>query len=191
MRKKKMARFDLNSYQDVQARLKALHAEHPDARIVTENLTTPQDRSVSTWVVKASLYLTAGDQAAGLPKATGHAFEIDGGTGANATAALENGETSAIGRCLRIAGIGDGPSRQEMEKANRGVTPKPPRDFLAEAEKMMNVSDLRELYTQAAAAGAPSEVLDRLKDYGKVLGATGEGDGTRASVPGSAKSRQK
>jgi hypothetical protein len=92
---------------------------------------------------------------------------------------------------LRIAGIGDGPSRQEMEKANRGVTPKPPRDFLAEAEKMMNVSDLRELYTQAAAAGAPSEVLDRLKDYGKVLGATGEGDGTRASVPGSAKSRQK
>jgi hypothetical protein len=179
-----MARFNLNEYQDVQARLNILHRDYPDARIITENLTTPADRSVSTWVVKASLYLNAGDQSLGLAKATGHAFEIDGGTGANQTAALENGETSAIGRCLRIAGIGEGASREEMAKANREVTPKPPVDWLKEADGILNVNDLRNLYTRAKAQGAPADVLEKLKDYANALNSTSEDSGTRGSVPG-------
>ena len=177
-----MARFNLSDYQDVQARLKILHEQHPDARIITENLTTVADRQVSTWVVKASLYLNAGDQSLGLAKATGHAFEIDGGTGANATAALENGETSAIGRCLRIAGIGDGPSKQEMAKANRGVTPQPAKDWLKEADKVMNIDAMRWLYAQAKEAGASAEVLEGLADRAKLLSAEGEDSGAGRGV---------
>lgn len=178
-----MARFNLNEYQDVQQRLNILHRDYPDARIITENLTTPADRSVSTWVVKASLFLNAGDQALGLVKATGHAFEIDGGTGANATAALENGETSAIGRCLRIAGIGEGASREEMAKANRGITPQPPTDWIAEAQGILNVDDLRSLYTRAKAQGATAEVLEQLKDYANALNTSSEDSGSNRSVP--------
>lgn len=160
-----MPRFNLENYQDVQSRLNALHKENPDARIVTENLTTPSDRSVLTWVVKASLYLTAGDQANGLAKATGHAFEIDGGSGANATAALENAETSSIGRCLRIAGIGEGPSREEMVKAN-----KPKIDnWVAQADSISDVTELRKLYAKAKAANQDAAVLKAIQDRAEAL----------------------
>lgn len=178
-----MARFNLSEYQDVQARLNILHRDYPDARIITENLTTVADRQVSTWVVKASLYLTAEDQALGLAKATGHAFEIDGGTGANATAALENGETSSIGRCLRIAGIGEGPSREEMAKANRQVTPQPAKDWLKEADKIMNIDAMRWLYAQAKESGASQEILEELIERARVLGAESESAGAGGSVP--------
>ena len=160
-----MPRFNLENYQDVQSRLNALHKEHPDARVVTENLTTPSDRSVLTWVVKASLYLTAGDQANGLAKATGHAFEIDGGTGANQTAALENAETSAVGRCLRLAGIGEGPSREEMVKAN-----KPQIDnWVTQADSISDVTELRKLYAKAKAANQDSAVLKAIQDRAEAL----------------------
>lgn len=186
-----MARFNLDDYPLVQERLSILHRDYPDARIITENLTTPADRSVSTWVVKASLYLNAGDQALGLVKATGHAFEIDGGTGANATAALENGETSAIGRCLRNAGIGDTPSKEEMAKANRGITPKPPTDWIAEAQGILNVDDLRSLYTRAKAQGATAEVLEQLKDYANALNTTSQDQRAVGSGKGSTSQRAK
>jgi hypothetical protein len=53
---------------------------------------------------------------------TGLAFEVDGGMGANQTAALENAETSAIGRALANCGFSGNKraSREEMAKANRG-----------------------------------------------------------------------
>lgn len=148
-----MPRFDLSNYQDVQSRLNALHKEYPDARIITENLTTPADRAVLTWVVKATLFLSAGDQANNLPKATGLAFEIDGGQGANLTSALENAETSSIGRCLRIAGIGNGASAEEMDKVNRGKSPAQSLDSISD------VTELRRFYAQRKAAGATEEEL--------------------------------
>lgn len=177
-----MPRFNLANYQDVQSRLNALHKEHPDARVVTENLTTASDRSVLTWVVKASLYLTAGDQANGLAKATGHAFEIDGGTGANQTAALENAETSAVGRCLRLAGIGEGPSQEEMAKANRGD------NWLTKADSISDITELRRVYANAKAAGADSETLATIQARAEALdsgskdsGAGGSSDSSKAN----------
>ena len=89
-----MARFNLEDYETVEERIKRFYEANEDGRITTENLTTDTDRATGTWIVKASVYLTAGDQANNLPKATGLAFEIDGGQGANQTSALENG-TSA------------------------------------------------------------------------------------------------
>jgi hypothetical protein len=169
-----MARFDLSKYATVAERIQLLYAQYPDARIVTENLTTLQDRSVSTWVVKASLFLSAEDQADGLVKATGHAFEVDGGSGANQTSALENAESSAVGRCLALAGWAANKdsnslaSAEEMQKVERGVTPAG-RNWLAEAETLAlgyNVDGLLALYQDAVAARVPADVLAQIKDYG-------------------------
>lgn len=168
-----MARFDLSKYATVAERIQLLYAEYPDARIVTENLTTSQDRSVSTWVVKASLFLSADDQAAGLVKATGHAFEVDGGSGANQTSALENAESSAVGRCLALAGWSANKdsnslaSAEEMRKVERGVTPVG-RDWLGEADRLAlayNIDGLRLLYTEAQAAKVSADTLAKIKAF--------------------------
>lgn len=177
-----MARFDLSNYQDVQSRLNALHKEHPDARIITENLTTATDRAALTWIVKATLYLTAGDQANNLAKATGLAFEIDGGQGANLTSALENAETSAIGRCLRIAGIGNGPSAEEMRKVNTGKSPAQSLDTISD------VTELRRFYAVRKAAGAPEEELVKIQLRAAELDSHSQDKGAgRSSNPGKAK----
>lgn len=171
-----MARFDLSKYATVAERIQLLYSEYPDARIVTENLTTLQDRQVSTWVVKATLFLSADDQMNGIPKATGHAFEVDGGSGANQTSALENAESSAVGRCLALAGWAANKeqnslaSAEEMQKVQRGITPVG-RDWLKEAEQMAlvyNVDGLLKLYADAQGARVPVDVLDKIREFGVV-----------------------
>ena len=178
-----MARFNLEDYETVEERIKRFYEANEDGRITTENLTTDTDRATGTWIVKASVYLTAGDQANNLPKATGLAFEVDGGQGANQTAALENGETSAIGRALANSGLSGNKrsSREEMAKVERGVTPKPVTDWVAKADAAKDIDKLRLVYAQAKAQGAPKEVLARIKARGESLSAGSEnpGDGTR------------
>ena len=178
-----MARFNLEDYETVEERIKRFYEANEDGRITTENLTTDTDRATGTWIVKASVYLTAGDQANNLPKATGLAFEVDGGQGANQTAALENGETSAIGRALANSGLSGNKrsSREEMAKVERGVTPKPVTDWLAKAEAAKDIDKIRLVYAQAKAQGAPKEVLARIKARGESLsaGSQNPGDGTR------------
>jgi hypothetical protein len=160
-----MTKFNLEDYETVEERIKRFYDEYSDGRIVTENLTTVEDRTVSTWVVMATVYLTAGDQAAGLPKATGLAFEVDGQGMAQKTAALETAETSAIGRCLANAGWSGNrrTTRTEMEKVERGVTPEPVRNWIAEAQALDDVDDLRLLWNEAKAANAPATILAKVK----------------------------
>lgn len=175
-----MARFNLEDYETVEERIRKFYEQYPDGRIVTNNLTTEADRSVSTWVVMASVFLTAGDQANNLPKATGLAFEVDGEGMAQKTAALETAETSAIGRCLANAGWSGNKraSRTEMEKADRGVTPKAPKKkWDAEADKIATVEGLRWLYSQAKAEGASPDQLERISERARLLDTGGEGKG--------------
>lgn len=176
-----MAKFNLDDYETVEERIRRFYKAHEDGRIITENLTTQADRSVSTWVVKASVFLTAGDQANNLPKATGLAFEVDGEGKAQETAALETCETSAIGRALANANFSGSKraSRTEMAKAERGVTPKPPvKNWVAEADKLSSVDGLRWLYAQAKVEGATSDQLERIQARAELLSAGGEGKGT-------------
>jgi hypothetical protein len=137
--------------------------------MITVNHTTPQDRAVGTWVVEARLYLNQEDQSRNLPKTTGWAFEVDGVGMANKTSALENAETSAIGRCLANYTFSGNKrvTREEMEKVARGQTPKlPTRDWMTEAGELAKAKDidkLRLLYSEAKTAKAPVEVLDWVK----------------------------
>jgi len=165
-------KFNLDDYETVEERIKKFYEANPDGRIITQNLTSVADRSASTWVVFASVFLSASDQANNLPKATGLAFELDGGMGANKTAALENAETSAIGRALANAGLSGNrrTTREEMEKVERGLTPEPVRDWEAEAARITELEELRALWNEAKRNNVAPAILSKIKKYADILG---------------------
>lgn len=112
--------FDLSQYETVDQRLEKFWAKYPDGAIITELVAHKDDR----FIFKASVYKTYADP---VPFATGYAEEIVTGRGVNSTSALENSESSAIGRALHTGGISkhsDGkprPSAEEMAKVNRAT----------------------------------------------------------------------
>lgn len=180
-----MARFNLEDYETVESRIKKFYELYPDGRILTKWLNEFRLHEASDiYIVRATIYLDAGDQANKLPKSTGLAVEISGTGGANNGSALENAETSAIGRALANMNLSGNKrtSREEMQKVERIAN----TDWLAEAEGILNVNDLRSLYTRAKAQGAPSEVLEKLKDYASALNTSEQDSGTRGSAKGSA-----
>jgi hypothetical protein len=160
-----MAQFNLADYETVEERIRRFYKDNKTGRIITDNITTLQDRQVSTWVVKASVYL---DDQTDKPKATCLAFEVDGQGMANKTSALENAETSAIGRALANAGYSGNKrtSRQEMEKVARGATPKATsKDWIAMATDLGNdIEGLRLLYSQAKTANAAPATLAKIQE---------------------------
>ena len=177
-----MARFNLDDYETVESRIKRFYEQFPDGRITTELETvyTVSAKEPNVWVVKASVYLSAGDQAAQLPKATGYASEVDGTGGANNGSALPNAETSSIGRCLANLGMSGNKraSREEMQRIETLSN----RDWVAEADKIADIVTLRWLYAEAKSAGVSGEQLERIQSRGKVLSASGEGQGADGSV---------
>ena len=190
-------KFDLSKYSTVAERLAQFHKDHEDGRIVTELLSPsdyePAGNGARTWVIKTCIYLTAGDQANNLPKATGHAFEIEGGAGANATSALENGESSSLGRALMICNYSMNKepnalaSREEMEKVQRGSAP---RDFLAEGKAAKDIDQLRFIYVQAKAAKTPDKTLEAIKAHGESLSAGSQNKGAGRGLPSGGETRQ-
>lgn len=185
-----MPKFDLSQYETVETRINRFYEMHPDGRIITEDLTTDADRQNKVWRVKTTIYLTDGDQAAGLPKATGHAFEIDGQGMANQQAALENCETSSIGRALANMNLSGSkrPSREEMEKATRVANK---ADWLLEASKLDSVDGLRRLYIKAQKQGATKDELAEIKKKADDLTTGSVSQGAGGSLPSVEKSGAK
>ena len=163
-----MAQFNLNDYETVAQRITRFLADQPLARIETINHTTQADREVLTWIMEARIWLPIDQfdlKQGWYLKATGHAFEIDGQNGmANKTSALENCETSAIGRALANCGYGGDKrvTREEMAKVERGVQPS--KDWIALAKQAKTVEELRDLYTKARRAGATTPELAQIAE---------------------------
>ena len=106
--------FNLEDYETVEERLAKFWKEHPDGRIYT----TLIEHTLQRFIVQAAIYRTEVDAH---PWTTGYAEETVSTRGVNSTSALENCETSAIGRALanaNYASKGKRPSREEMAKVN-------------------------------------------------------------------------
>lgn len=115
-----MAHFNLDDYETVEERLVKFWADNKEGRVFTRLL----ESSPSRFIVEASIFRSHQDSQ---PWATGLAEETVQGRGVNATSALENCETSAIGRALANAGYatkGKRASREEMSKVAAGESAK-------------------------------------------------------------------
>ena len=103
--------FNLDDYETVEERLIKFWKDHEQGRIITTLLSGTSTQ----FIVRAELYKDGSE----LIWATGLAEETVQGRGVNSTSALENCETSAIGRALANAGYatkGKRASREEMTK---------------------------------------------------------------------------
>jgi hypothetical protein len=104
--------FNLEDYETVESRLEKWWKDYPDGRVATKI----EQASDTRYIVSAELYKTEADAKA---YSTGLASESVSDRGVNSTSALENCETSAIGRALANAGYaakGKRASREEMTK---------------------------------------------------------------------------
>jgi hypothetical protein len=128
--------FNLADYEPVEVRLEKFIKDYPDFRISTELEVVEATR----YIVKAYLFKTSQDSIAW---ATGYAEETVSTRGVNQTSALENCETSAIGRALANAGYapkGKRPSREEMSK----VAPNHPALKVVKQEVKPAPQDIKE-----------------------------------------------
>jgi hypothetical protein len=155
--------FNLEDYETVEERLVKFWKEHPDGRIST----TIIEHTLQRFIVQAAIYRTEVDAN---PWTTGYAEETVSTRGVNSTSALENCETSAIGRALANAGYaskGKRPSREEMAK----VKATEPRGFSEKlTEKIiMPVEDDAWTVKAVAPAATAAEAVALVQD---VLGGT-------------------
>ncbi len=144
---KQMAGFNLDDYETVHQALVRLYKDFPAARVLTNN-TTPEG-VLDRYEFKAELYLDRDDVR---PVATGWAYEVIGSTNVNRTSAMENCETSAIGRAISNSVLvltkpnNNRPSREEMEKVQRMSKPQhtPEQEQLA-IEAFGQIADIKDL----------------------------------------------
>lgn len=159
---KQMASFNLDDYETVHQALVRLYKDFPAARVLTDN-TTP-DGVLDRYEFKAELYLDRDDVR---PVATGWAYEVIGSSNVNRTSAMENCETSAIGRAISNSVLvltkpnNNRPSREEMEKVQRmsaKPTHTPEQEQLAieafgQVADIANIEELKNFYAGAQQAG--------------------------------------
>ena len=165
--------FNLADYEPVEVRLEKFIKDYPSFRIATELEVVEASR----YIVKAYLYKDAGD---GVAWATGYAEETVSSRGVNQTSALENCETSAIGRALANAGYapkGKRPSREEMTKV---VAQKPVKPAVADVQDYWTTP----VNEYMKVVDAPQTLEKALENVAAIIG-TGEAQEVPSCVHGS------
>ena len=157
--------FNLADYEPVEVRLEKFIKDYPDFRISTELEVVETSR----YIVKAYIFKSSNDSIAW---ATGYAEETVSSRGVNQTSALENCETSAIGRALANAGYapkGKRPSQEEMKKVAKGsiVQPKPVEDT-----KDYWTTPFGEMDEQLRKVDAPATIEQAVNVVADILGST-------------------
>lgn len=162
-------KFDLESYETVELRLRRLYAKYPDARVLTDLVFHDERR----FIIKAEVYLLADDLR---PTATGYAEEIVGTSLVNKTSALENGETSAIGRAISNsilcldAPLGARPSQQEMAKVQRYTDEPRKAPVSAKPARVYNdleIADITAIMEAVQVSTSKDELRAIYADYSK------------------------
>ena len=167
--------YDLQNYETVSERTLKFYREYPKGRIETSLEDFSGNHNATRWVMRAAVYRDS--ETATPPAGVGYAFEIDGGKGANRSSALENCETSAIGRALAAAGFASDKQRATREEM-RKVAIEDARDALARAR---TVDDARAVWTEAQKQGVLGEVKSEIN---AVVAKINEANGQRAADEG-------
>ena len=148
-------------YRTVGKRIADFRADKPDYEISTEVLSAAE-----LVLVKATI-----KDPDGKVIATGHAEELRGSTNINKTSALENAETSAVGRCLAFLGMGgtEIASADEVVNAQKQSTEKDIYSRMVQFTKAMtdNYSSVIAIQTHIAndEADLAREAWGELDEY--------------------------
>ena len=155
-----MAKFNLNEYETVDERIQRFYRDNAGGRIETQLLAHDGEQGKTRWIVRAEVYKADSERASGV----GHAFEIDGTGMANKTSALENAETSAVGRALAQAGY-SGSRRTTREEMAKVLIPEL-RERIATAKTK---DETRDVWNEAQRNGVLDVVRQEILDRNEVI----------------------
>ena len=146
-------------YIPVNERVKAFRMLYPEGYIETE-LVKYDDAQI---IMKATVY-SGFDFFAGQPPAlthklaTGYAKEVEGSTNINRTSAIENCETSAVGRALGFLGIGIDTSIASFEEVQNA-------QFYQDGNQLATPSEKAGLIASAHSKGIEVEELLKMVGF--------------------------
>lgn len=140
-------------YIDVSQRVDAFWQLFPDWSLTTEK--TADDGQRVDFTAKAI-------DESGRIRSTGHAYEVYG-RGVNSTSAVENCETSAVGRCLGFLGIGIEESVASAEEVSNAIAQQA-KPIQADAMVAERKRAWHNIKTWAASSGGnPNSLLEGVK----------------------------